>query len=136
MRKRGTDSPSWKQGYSINEKGYQKVRTRHANYNKYVHRVVIEKLLENPLCADYVFPIKGQIPPGMVVHHTDHCRTHNCHGNLQLLAVRIHNILSSGHRKYLLDHYEEYLDWIHEQDVPDWVTEVGEDDGQYSEMVE
>lgn len=91
-----------------------RLKTR-ANRGRYEHRVVIEKLLANPIALPYVFPERGVIPAGMTVEHVDHQRAHNCHGNLMLLDKRIHDKISWWTKKYFMEHYEEYCEMLQEK---------------------
>ena len=106
-----------------------KLKTRE-HFNKYEHRVVMERMLAAPLCAEYVFPgpgEKGKIPQGMTVHHNDHSRTHNCIPNLMLLSTSIHNALSKARWKWIREHYVEWDEWQRrereKESEPEWVTE-------------
>lgn len=102
----GPANGKWKGGVSKTERGY--LRIRHGGHrNKYVHRRRLEVMLENPLCADYVFPNKGRIPAHMVVEHVDHKRDHNCDGNLMLLQKCIHDKLSGDTAAYYLKHLKD-----------------------------
>lgn len=145
----GPQHPNWVGGRPLNEKGYVKIKTKE-NYNKYEHRVVVERMLREPLCADYVFSgdgrVRGKIPDGMTVHHQDHCRTHNCIPNLMLLEDVIHRALSKARYKWVREHYVEWEEWQRrererdsepepEPDIPEWVT-TDNADGQSGEMVE
>lgn len=121
---KGGDNPRWKGGRYLNDKGYVRIGTR-KHRGKYEHRYVMECMLRRPV--GLVFPGDGKIPAGMHVHHNDHDRTHNCRSNLMLLQGCIHNALSRSYRKYLLNHWDEYMEWIRrENDTPPaWVTEDG-----------
>lgn len=113
-----------KRGWFLNEKGYVRI-TSGKDRHKYAHRAVFERLLLSPLCASYVFPVPGVIPPGMVVHHNDHCRTHNCPENLMLMSTNLHNAVSRAHRSLCL--LRQRAKWQEEQRLnegaPEWVTE-------------
>lgn len=110
--------PAFKRGWCLNEKGYRRIRAG-KDRNKYEHRAVIERMLQSPLCADYVFSVRGVIPPGFVVEHIDHRRTHNCGPNLMLLQKAIHDKLTGWTIKF---RYENTV-W---EDFPDWVVDFPE----------
>lgn len=65
----------------VNRDGYIRIKARGSNRDKYAHRVVIEKLLGEP------------IPPGMQVHHMDGVRSHNCPHNLILMPRCLNNFM-------------------------------------------
>jgi len=114
----GQRNPKWTGGRPLNTKGYVRLKTRENRY-KYEHRVVMERLLQEPLCAEYVFPERGKIPEKMTVEHLDHVRTHNCHQNLMLLEKCIHDSISLAYRAYILANYEAYLVWVAEENKYD-----------------
>jgi hypothetical protein len=105
----GENNPKWKGGLHQTNKGYIRIRTK-KNRDKFAHRVVVEEMLQNPLCAEYVFPERGKIPEGMTVEHVDHRRAHNCRGNLMLLDKRIHDAISTDYRWLLAR--QEYEDEV------------------------
>jgi len=96
----GGDNPKWKGGKHETIKGYIRIRTKE-NRGKFQHRLIIERMLVDPICLRYVFPEVGKIPVGMTVEHLDHRRAHNCSGNLMLLDKAIHDAISGMHRWYL-----------------------------------
>jgi len=87
----------------------------------------MEKMLERPLCACYVFPNKGVIPEGLTVEHIDHRRSHNCPENLMLLAERIHNAITQAGCRYIRAHYTEWMALqqakAEAEATPDWVSQ-------------
>jgi len=110
----GTKNSKWNGGMHISSKGYKRISTR-TGRNKYYHRYLIEKLLENPIALDYVFPSpKGVIPEGMEIHHVDHRGYHNCYGNLQLLDYRIHRFCEREYRKWISENYKEWCKYWRE----------------------
>lgn len=119
LRKSGQEHPRWRGGVTLNGKGYRRIMAG-PHRGKYEHRKVMEDLLTVPLCAGYVFPGAGKIPPNMTVEHIDHQRAHNCHSNLMLLDSRIHNAITAAGCRYVREHYDE---WLMRQ-APDWVTET------------
>lgn len=82
-------------------KGIYKTRDGHLRYhspkelrNKYVHRVVIEKLIEE--MPDHA---KSYIPWPYEVHHMDFDKAHNCPRNLLLLSVEFHAWITAQGRR-------------------------------------
>lgn len=114
----GAKNSKWNGGIHSSSKGYARISTKNGK-NKYVHRYIIEQLLLRPIAAYYVFPGDGVIPPKMTVHHCDHRTTHNCEGNLQLLDRSIHIAIESHYRRWIIDHYKEWVAY--------WSTEEPED---------
>lgn len=107
-------------GYTITEKGYCRI-TSGPDRNKYQHRVVTAKLAKE-WCY---WPLgKGGLPDGFVVHHMDFDKQHNCHGNLLLIQREIHDELGWAWWDVL---YRE------NQKEPDWVTEDGDEQGDWEE---
>jgi hypothetical protein len=116
----GRQNPNWTGGRHVTARGYVRLKTK-VGRGKYEHRFVMENLLRDPI--GLLFIGGGEIPDGMHVHHCDHNRRHNCEGNLMLLDSAIHNWISLAHRRYLLDHWDEYLRKIEAENTPAWVKE-------------
>ena len=114
----GAGHPRWRGGVSVSDKGYLRYRSA-PHRNKYVHRVVIEDELKNPI--GLCFTPGQSIPTGFTVDHVDHNKQHNCQGNLILMEKKIHDVISRAYQLYIQDHYEEYLEWLHcreDEEVP------------------
>lgn len=80
--------PLYFRGFTINKKGHKRITTK-VNRNKLEHRLIAERMIENPLCLPCAVPSKYEI------HHFDGVGTHNCEGNLQFLAPEIHRWIPS-----------------------------------------
>jgi hypothetical protein len=83
---------------TLNEKGYVRL-WRKPHYGRYEHRVVMAELCRKG-CSQPLEEKTG-LPEGMVVHHQDHVRTHNCHQNLMLMDKAIHDALSLMHQAHM-----------------------------------
>ena len=116
---KGERNGKWKGGMCLNDKGHLRI-TAGPHRNTYAHRRVMEMALEHPI--SYIFLGDGVIPKRMTVEHSDHCRTHNCLGNLLLLEKGIHDWCSLQQVKYNREHIVEYLAMLERNSVPDWVT--------------
>lgn len=90
----GSRHHSWNGGVHVTRKGYRRI-SQGTNRNKYEHRVVVERLLENPV--GLLFTPGQKIPENMTVHHLDFTKRHNCEGNLLMLEKVIHDYLYNGY---------------------------------------
>ncbi len=75
----------------------------------------MERMLGEPIGLVFYPPV-STIPAWATVHHLDHHKTHNCQGNLMLIDDIIHGAISRSRRKYISDHYLEFLEWQANQD--------------------
>jgi hypothetical protein len=117
----GPDNPRWAGGRHTTGKGYVRLKTR-VGRGKYEHRFVMEQMLRAPV--GLMFAGEGKIPAGMDVHHFDGNRQHNCQGNLMLLQACIHNAISRSYKKFLIEHYDEYVTMVARENEPEWLREA------------
>lgn len=118
-------SLNFKRGYTVNEKGYQRIKAG-PDRDKYVHRKVMEVMLaatdtQTLAALGIAAAAPAKIPEGFTVEHLDHRRQHNCPENLLLLDKRIHDAISFAS----MCRYSERFSQTQE---PDWVNEITESD--------
>ena len=111
----GRSNGKWNGGVYVTPKGYRRI-SHGPNRNQLEHRLVMQQMLMDPIGLCHLPVGDPIIPTWATVHHIDHQKRHNCPDNLMLLDYRIHNALSRSYRKYILDHYAEFLTWQAEQD--------------------
>jgi hypothetical protein len=94
----GPLSPTWKRGFCVHKKGYL-MFTSGKDRGRLVHRVVIERLLDEGPCVPPPF-VKGErLPSNFEIHHLDSNRQHNCPSNLLVLQDVIHEAIPTKARK-------------------------------------
>ncbi len=109
----GKSNGKWRGGVYVTGKGYRRIsHGKHRNCLE--HRHVMALMLADPIGLCHL--PAGPIPPSATVHHIDYHKRHNCQGNLMLLDNQIHNALSRSRRRFILDHYEEFVAWSADQD--------------------
>lgn len=81
----------------FNGRGVTMVRAGHLRYTspkelrgKYVHRHMVEKLIE-----ETPYSMRAFIPWPYEVHHMDYVKTHNCSCNFLLLSEALHSSLTA-----------------------------------------
>ena len=77
--------------------GIHKTKSGHLRYfspkklrDRYVHRVVIEKLMD-----ETPFSIRLLLPFPYEVHHQDYNKEHNCPQNLMILSESLHSSITA-----------------------------------------
>jgi hypothetical protein len=105
-------------GISLHNKGYLRYRSPVHLRNKYVHRVIVEKLIE-----ETPYSIRLMLPQPFEVHHLDYNKRHNCPYNFLLVSADFHGFMS-------LDGGNRYRPFtkskVKESAEPDWVTAESE----------
>jgi len=94
----GEDNPSWKGGQRVDDHGYVQIRTPDHPFGKdgyvYQHRLVVEeRTRKNDPNNPCLVEIGGEkyLPPNVIVHHIDECKTNNESSNLMLLPSQKHH---------------------------------------------
>lgn len=106
----------WGEGVRLTDRGHLRYTSPKELKGKYVHRVLVDKLLE-----ETPFSIKALLPWPYEVHHLDFNKTHNCSYNLLLISPSFHShITSDGMRgeKGLYTNRALNVKW---GPPPDWV---------------
>ena len=84
--------------FTLQSKGYPRIKQRGIYRDKLAHRVVIEILAEEQLVERPT--AKLFLPENYQIHHIDFNKLHRCPNNLLILSPELHTRLHLAHRKF------------------------------------